>query len=280
MKKLLGFFLALLPLAAWAQPIKFGLTNLVPGRVFEFSIPLSAQAKGAANQAGNSFVNTARFGLAVPAGFDLKKPWQLLIVSSPSGGSPIAALRGYTNVALAEGWVLFAAEGPAQTQPKYDTFAWRGVMLGSALDTLHRNWPESARWPVACAGFSGGAKMSGSLGAILARQNYELIGIFMGGCNEDRATFGFNTHQPGEAFHQVPIFLSSGDTDPIATPEQHKTVRASMGESGFINVRLSTYAGGHQLNNEELRTALNWFVAQAAGEKKAREALSKVPGTN
>lgn len=282
MKTTLGLLLAVLPLAAFSQPqvIKFGVTNVVAGRVSEFTIPLSTPAKWEAKQGGAAFVNAARFGIVVPVGFDLRQPWRLLVVSSPSGGSSIGSIRGYTNVALAEGWVVLAAEGPAQTPPKYDTYAWRGVMLNAALDALHRAWPESARWPVACAGFSGGAKMSGSLGAILARQNYDLIGMFMGGCNEDRATFGFHTHQPAEAFHQVPIFLSSGDTDPIATPEQHKAVRASMRESGFTNVRLSTYSGGHRLSDEELRTALNWFVEQAAGEKKAREELSKLPSRN
>ena len=280
MKPLLGILTILVSMSGWSQTIKFGVTNITPGKLFEFTVPLSTQAKWEAKQGGNSFVNSARAAMIVPESFDPAKPFPLLIVSSPSGGSPIGSIRGYTNVAMAEGWVVLAAEGPTQTPPKLDTFAWRGVMLGAALETLHRNWPGAARWQVACAGFSGGAKMSGSIGAMLARQNYNLVGMFMGGCNEDRATFGFNTHQPPAWFLEVPIFLCGGLTDPIATPEQHKSVRDSMRASGFANVRLATYPGGHSLNEETLREALNWFLQQAAVEKKSREELSKIPGAN
>src|SRR2546427_7623865 len=103
---------------------------------------------------------------------------------------------------------------PVDTQT--DTVQWGWAMLGSVLDFFSRTWPQTKPWPVACAGFSGGAKRSATVAAAMMRENYRVIGIFMGGCNEDWATVGLRLFQPGERFKHVPIFLSSGNRDPIA----------------------------------------------------------------
>jgi len=83
--------------------------------------------------------------------------------------------------------------------------------------------------------------------------------VFMGGCNEDRATLGMSLFQPGPAFKRVPMFLSNGDGDPIAGIEAGTRVRDSMMRSGFQNVRLESHPGEHRLNKEHLRDALVWF---------------------
>ena len=96
------------------------------------------------------------------------------------------------------------------------------------------------------------------------------MGIFMGGCNidqnlgQDMATFGLKQYQPGEGFKQVPIFLSNGSTDPIAGPDWAKQVKQSMETTGFRKVRRKSTKVAHQLNQENLKTALEWFKSSGA----------------
>ena len=59
----------------------------------------------------------------------------------------------------------------------------------------------------------------------------------------------------------MPIWLSSGLTDPMATPAQQRAVRASMLGAGFKNVRLGTSAGTHALDAAQLAAGLGWFAA-------------------
>ena len=189
---------------------------------------------------------------------NLLKPCPLLILSVPSGGSAIQALSGVTNVALAEGWAVLAANGP-KVNVNDDTVQFGWAMLSSVLEQFHRTWPPSKQWPVACGGFSGGAKRSATVAAAMTREGYQVIGIFMGGCNEDRVTLGLELYRPGERFKLVPMFLSNGTGDPIAGPQQATTVAESMRRSGFQILRVESYGGAHRLNNEHLGAALHWF---------------------
>ena len=249
-----------------AEQIKLGTNAIVAGKVLEFEAPLSAHAKINARRTSNPKVETAKGAVAVPEGFDPLKNWPLLIVSATSDGSAssIGAMKRFIQLATEAGWVILAADGPSG-KPKEDSDAWRWAMILGVLDHLRAEWPESRKWPIACAGFSGGAKRSALIAAIMMKGSYKLSGIFMGGCNQDSATSGFLVYQPGPQFRRLPIFLSSGTTDTIATPEQHAAVKQSMDRSGFANVRLETYDGGHQLNADQVKTALKWF--QTKGSK-------------
>ena len=88
--------------------------------------------------------------------------------------------------------------------------------------------------------------------------------MLMGGCNEDMATMSLHEgHPPFGLFVNIPIYLSSGTNDKIATPEAHKTVMKSMQASGFHKIRLETYSGAHDPYPPNTTEALNWFVAEA-----------------
>src|SRR6185436_16941991 len=95
--------------------------------------------------------------------------------------------------------------------------------------------------------------------AAMVKGGYKVIGIFMGGCNEDRVTLGWELYHPGDRFKSVPIFLSNGASDPIANPTHAATVAESMRRSGFGQIRLESYEGGHRQNTEHLAEALQWF---------------------
>ena len=177
------------------------------------------------------------------------------------------ALSGYTNVALSLGWVAVAVDGPKVVYTKdHSTFAW--AMISSLLDQLRLSWPQSRQWPFACAGFSGGAKRAAMTAANMMRQRDNVIGVFIGGDNEDRATTGLQISGPGEKFLDVPMFLSAGTRDSIAGPAFADRVKQSMQQSGFRKIRLETYDGEHRLNTNHVRMALEWFRPSPPGVRK------------
>ena len=237
----IAVLLVLFPLASMAQGLRFGTNVAAPGQIIHFA---ARQAKGA---------------LVLPEGYtNLLRPGRLLVVSVPSGGSAISWLPSVTNVALSQGWAVLAADGP-KVAVNDDTIQRGWSMLSSVLQEVARTWPQAKRWKVACAGFSGGAKRSAAVAAAMVKDGWRVAGVFMGGCNEDRATTGMSLFQPGPAFKNVPMFLSNGENDPIAGAEYGTRVRDSMARSGFSNVRLEHYPGEHRLNKEHLRDALIWF---------------------
>ncbi|HKQ38688.1 MAG TPA: hypothetical protein VJ063_11465 [Verrucomicrobiae bacterium] len=236
-----AILLVLFPLASLAQGLRFGTNIAAPGQIVYFS---ARQAKGA---------------LVLPEGYtNLLKPGRLLIVSVPSGGSAISALPGVTNVALSQGWAVLAADGP-KVAVNEDTIQHGWAMLASVLQELARTWPQTKTWKVACGGFSGGAKRSAAVAAAMVKDGWRVSGVFMGGCNEDRATTGMALFRPPPTFKSVRMFLSNGESDPIAGVEYGERVKDSMLRSGFSNVRLERYPGEHRLNKEHLRDALIWF---------------------
>jgi hypothetical protein len=237
-------------------------TNQVPaGTVVMFTAPPNAKARLEASRLSHR-VDFTKGAIAVPPRFNLRTPWPILVVSVPSGGSSTKAVQGYTNAAFGQGWVVLAGDGPTVTVEE-DTVPWGWSMLSSVLDHVTRSWPPTKQWPMACAGFSGGAKRSATVAAAMMKDGYNVIGIFMGGCNEDRASLGLQLYQPGERFKQVPIFLSNGASDPIAGPQPAAAVASSMRQSGFNKLRVETYAGAHRPHEEHLRLALGWFQAPA-----------------
>ena len=257
---LCGLWLALCA-PAFAGEIRLGSSVITPGVLLEFEAPLSLQAKFVISRIGNSPVDTAKGGLLVPKSFDPAKPWPILIVSASSDGSGLnmGAIRSYAHAAAELGWIVLSADGP-RGKPEKDDATWRWQMISTALEHIFEEWPSARRWPVACAGFSGGAKWSGIMASIMAKDQMPLIGVFMGGCNEDLPSESFRIYHPGEHFKAVPIFLSSGRADPIATPAQHAAVKASLARNGFKTIRLESYDGGHRPNQDQLKAALEWFL--------------------
>jgi hypothetical protein len=248
--------------------------------VLEFQVPLSQAAQIAVVNSKNPIVYVANAAIALPAGFNTNGTFPILVVNGTSDGdgSSVRALRAYAKVALESGWVVIAGDGP-YGKPTNDTPPWRYAMMSAVLEHMNKTWPASRKWPIASVGFSGGAKWAAVMGAILSQKGYNLIGVFMGGCNEDLATAAVRLYEPksGERavfqpgrFKQTPLYLSSGTEDKIATPEQHEGVRQSMISNGFATVRLEKYEGGHLLSNDELQKALGWFMELYKEKLKAR----------
>ncbi|PYJ90468.1 MAG: hypothetical protein DME70_00540 [Verrucomicrobia bacterium] len=255
--------LAWLAFSASAFPagLSFAGVPLIPGRTVRVSVPLSELEKSYVAEGGNAVPSYTVATLAVPHGFDPTKAWPVLIVFSSSdhlypNWFDMTCL--YRETALAEGWVLLTGDGP-KPPPRLDSSGWRAGHTLAALDALHRSFPGSQKWPVVCAGQSGGAKRATYLGPLFAARGYRVAGIFLEGINEERITQSYQRFQPGRDFLRTPIFLSSGVRDMIATLDQQNAVENSMRRTGFKNIRHTTFPGGHQVLPAQLQEALRWF---------------------
>ena len=230
------------------------------GALVEIRFPVSKYHQDVASQGGNPRPEMGRAVLTFPPGFDPSRRWPILIVTSTTDfnmTSPMVA-EGYHPPADAEGWVIIASD--ATIKARHDSTPWRLAMLAAALDAIHNEWPQSAEWPVAFAGFSGGAKRSCLLGAMLAKAHaVKICGFFLSGINHDVMSEAYKTYQPGGDFLNAPIWISGGMDDIIATPSLEGVVQVSMRRTGFKRVRLEHFMGVHQLKRSEVRLALQWF---------------------
>lgn len=245
-------------------PIRIADTDIPLGEKTTFRVPLSDVAATTLRKAKNA-ATEAIGGLWLPPDFDPHKKWNLLLVSGTANASSIDHMYFYLDAAReAGGWIVVAADGPF-APPSGDTTTWRWEMAQAVLLALDAAWPGARQWPIATGGFSGGAKRSGLLGAILLKEDWKLIGMYMGGCNQDMASKGQDEYRPSRAeFRKVPIYLSVGEQDDVASVQKANDVRLSMKSTGFREVRLETYNGAHDPFIPHITEALRWFAATAA----------------
>ena len=247
-------------IAAPASSLTFGGVAFSPGSTVKANVPLSTEEKSLASQGGNVVPPNAVAVLATPRDFDPKRSWPVLIVCSTSDSkrqNRDDLVDFYRRVGLADGWVVIAGDGP---QPaRNDTAAWRGAMTLAAIDALHRSFAGSNKWPVACAGFSGGGKGVGVVGPLLAKDGCRVIGIYITGANEDRLSEGYARVAPGPTFLTTPVYISAGRDDRIATVEQQYNVAGSIKRTGFRQIKIGTFHGGHEANDAQTSIALRWF---------------------
>ncbi len=263
--RLISFFGSILlvhagSVAALAGSSTFAGVAFSPGSTVKANVPLSGEEKSLASQGGNVAPSNAVAVFATPSNFDPRKSWPVLVVCSTSDfkrQNRDDLVDFYRRVGLAEGWVLLAGDGP---QPaRKDTAAWRGAMTLAAIDALHRSFPGSDKWPIACAGFSGGGKGVGLVAPLLAKNGSRLAGIYITGANEDRLSEGYARVGPGKEFLMTPVYISSGRDDRIATLEQQYNVTGSIKRTGFQRIRIGTFHGGHEVNDAQTSIALRWF---------------------
>jgi hypothetical protein len=243
-----------------APSLNFSGTSFAPGSTVEANVPLNAQEKSLAAQGGNTVPPNAVATLATPANFDPRKSWPVLVPCSTSdfkrqNGNDL--VQFYRRVGLAEGWVLLAGDGPQHARS--DTVAWREAMTLAAIDALHRSFSGSDKWPVACAGFSGGGKGVGYVAPMVAKSGCRVSGIYVTGANEDHLSDGYTRIRPGADFLTTPIYVAAGRDDRIATVEQQYNVAGSIKRTGFQRVRIGTFHGGHEVNDAQTSIALRWF---------------------
>ena len=238
----------------------FAGVPLAPGATVRAEVPLTALQQRYVAEGGNAVPPHAVAVIAVPQGFDPGKTWPVLVVFSTSDmkiQNRDDLVKLYRETALKEGWVLIAGDGP---QPaRQDSSGWRIGMTLAALDAMHRSFPGSTKWPIACAGFSGGAKRSGLLSPLLSLAGYRIAGLFLTGLNDDTLSQGYQKYNPGAGFLRTKVFFSSGTRDRTSPLMQQNSVRAAMQRTGFSNIRHETFAGPHAVKRTHVAAALRWF---------------------
>jgi hypothetical protein len=187
--------------------------GLVAGKKAVLPIALTRQEQRWIKSSGLSGYETGEAAIALPMNFDPERPYPILVtcVTGDRYLDNVEEMDKYWPTATAEGWVVVT--GWAAPHPERDTRGYRRAVTVAALRILAELVPESRRWSVAVGGFSGGAKTSAITAAYLQQEGYRIIGLFMGGCNEDLATRVMRRlfRPDKETYRRIPIFLSTGD---------------------------------------------------------------------
>jgi hypothetical protein len=231
-----------------------------PGQTLDIRFPVDKFFQDYAAAGGNPRPTTGRALISFPKGFEPSRTWPILIAISTADNHRTNPMDApfYQEPGTAEGWIVLATD--ATIPPRVDSDSWRLGLISAAIQLLHKEWPQSTRWPVAFAGLSGGAKRSGYMGAMLASaQAVKICGFFLAGINDDQISLAYKTYHPPPSFLNIPIWLSSGTGDSIAPPFKHEHVRASLANTGFKHVRLESFAGGHEVDPAQVQLALRWF---------------------
>lgn len=242
---------------------------------FETPVPAAVGAKARKITGGNDSyddvdMTKAQVGLLVPKDFDPARSWPVIIVSVTDSGraqgknpSSVKAMGTFADAANELGWVVIGADCPGNLTPGLP--ANRAALAEAALEALAAQWPASKDWPVATGGFSGGAKYSGWLGGWFSKAGRRVPGMFMGGCNEDMASKAIDEWKaPKREFTKARIFVSTGKADRIAGPGKTEAVVKSLKRSGF-EVREELHDGGHEVNKDHVRAAMEWFAEGVRG---------------
>ena len=273
---------------ASSAEMNFEGVALTPGATVQVSVPMNARQKAYVAEGGNTVPPYTIATLAVPPGFDPKKSWPVLVCFSSSDNqrqNRDALKFHYRKAALAEGWVVLAGDGPVPA-PRADSTGWRAGHTLAALDALHRSFPGSTQWPVACAGHSGGSKRASYISPLLALAGNRIIGVFASGITQESQpgpltapepgvnSFvvptnqsvccesigeGYRRFHPGTGFLRTPYFVSTGRLDTIATVQQQTIVAETARRAGFTNVRQRVHPGGHNVKLAHVQEALRWF---------------------
>jgi len=231
-----------------------------PGATLDIKFPVDKFFQDYASTGGNPRPTTGHALISFPKGFDPARTWPILIVISTADNRRTNLMDApfYQEPGTAEGWIVLATD--ATITPNNDSDSWRLGLLSAAIQMVHKEWPQSTRWPVAFAGLSGGAKRSGYMAAMLAKaQAVKICGFFLAGINDDQISLAYRIYHPPPSFLNIPIWLSSGVGDSIAPPSKHEHVRASLVNTGFKHVRVESFAGGHEVDPAQVRLALRWF---------------------
>lgn len=213
----------------------------------------------------------ARVLLAVPPGFSpLKKKYPVLIVSSTTdaGGSSVGAAKAYLSDTLSRGYVVVAVDGEfgkPEGGGKGDVPSFRWALVQAALQEMHALWPESKSWPFATGGVSGGGGYASHQAIMLVQEKYNAIGMFLSVSGWNPTNFSEALRRASSrTIRRVPIFMSVGETDTIATAEMTEGSRQAVEREGFRKVRMEKFPGGHELHHPHLLAALDWFLEEDA----------------
>lgn len=213
-------------------------------------------------------VSSIKLGIVLPANFDPAAPQKVLWLSAAINSDAertagnISAMNGFSGTAVANGWVVIAADTNQGNPRQQDHLVaeYDMAIQQQAAAMLTAAWPGFVKSQFACAGFSGGSKSSFYRLAHLSTAGLNVTGLFLGGCNQNlTAAAKEETKVRGGDLKKIRVFVSSGKTDDIATVQMGESVAAAA-EKDYAKVRMEIFDGGHSISQDHLKTALAWFT--------------------
>lgn len=214
-----------------------------------------------------------KMGIILPPDFDPSKPQRVYVVStavnSPAEGREgnLAKLRGYSKTCSEKGWISIAFD--SNTGVPASDFA---MVLGMQL--LVKEWPVLKDSEYGFGGFSGGSKACSGPVAWFIKNDYKVVGAFLGGSNfqyfeTSRKHYG----APRGPYGKIKAMVSSGEQDTVASVDAGKGVMAGLKAAGVGEVHQEVHSGGHSFYEPHFAMALDWW---AGGElpkddKKAKK---------
>jgi hypothetical protein len=259
-----------------ATSLQFGGQPLQTGRGVELEVPIVDPAdKKEIEHAYGKPSTKVQLLLGVPDDFQPgSKPYPILIVTATADGkaSSIATARRFVGPALEQGFVVMAVDGEFGKPSVTDRPDYRWALAATGRDALEKEWPGAKQWPVATGGTSGGGGYASFNALKLVGERADFIGLFLAVSGWTPAKFVRDVKGlPVAEAHKMPIFLSAGTKDPVATPEVTDGAKHAMEHEGFKNLRFEHFDGGHELYQPHLQEALAWFLSR---DGKARASPS------
>lgn len=222
--------------------------------------PLSAEAVKALQKDKENKDATLKLALAVPWDFNPAVPQKYFFVvtavnsEAERASGNISKFGMYSKSCVDAGWVCLAVDSNAG-KPKTGWAMWE------ALSLLEKEWSGFKSSTFATGGFSGGAKGCWWEAAYLAKNKFDVAGVFMGGCNEDRSESNRKElSAPSAAFRKIRGYVSMGKADTTATIAHSEAVLKSLKSNGIRDLKSGVHDGGHSFHKPHFEEALKWFA--------------------
>jgi hypothetical protein len=242
--------------------------QIVPGKLQTFILEATDEDREASKCAG---MKTITVNVAFPEGFDPGRKWPVFFSNDTAPGRNAGVARTYQQAANRLGYVVIGAQGEGAPGADKDSikaltyFDARGRVTRRAVDELAKRWPLIMESDWSYGGFSGGAKNCCYLAVYLFetykdKTERKPVGFYMGGCNEMKmsdAIKAYGSRKP--PFKDAAFFVSNGDGDKVASPEDGEKVEDLLNKDGFRSTKRSVYQGGHTFYEPHFTEALEWF---------------------
>ncbi|SHK27654.1 hypothetical protein SAMN02745181_3550 [Rubritalea squalenifaciens DSM 18772] len=199
--------------------------------------------------------------IGLPDGFDPSKPTPIFIVYvSADVKTHNQYSKAYWNSCKTNNTILLSVDSIPDTLAGFNTPNMM-AMTKECLQTLEKTWPGAKTWPVMVGGFSGGAKYSQWMSALLSEDGYDVRGLFLGGCNGcffEYAVDGLRVNK--RTYRKIKCFMSAGKKDNLVNESHRNSVASAAKEADCKDTRLELYEGGHGLHKEHVTEAIKWFL--------------------
>ena len=168
---------------------------------------------------------------------------------------------------LEKGFIIIAADtehgGPIERNSPKQNVRARDSFQSDVFTALESEWPEIKSWKHVAAGFSGNGKASFYRIAQLLKADYNVVGHFVGGCNNSLATQAAKALKVRKGqYRPVKLWVSTGTRDPVVPLARIPGVIGDCKKAGYRKVKKTTYDAAHDFSFEQFSEALDWFTEE------------------